>query len=153
MLHRFLLALSFIVACAATASAQERQWSLDAGGEDAYLVFGVPDSDDVGISLWCPVQSGEINIFLPETSATLEAGKDVPVVIKAGEEMAELTGTTEANEDAGAVSVEVHAAADLPVFSAMLQADRFRLIVAGDEQIFPLVDADFPDLLDICRKP
>lgn len=38
------------------AKAQEREWSLDASDQEAYLIFGVADSDDVGVSLWCPAK-------------------------------------------------------------------------------------------------
>jgi len=153
MFHRLLLTVSLIAAATASAAAQERQWTLDASDEDAYLIFGVPESDDVGLSLWCPIQKGEINIFVPEAHATLPAGKEVTLVIKAGDETAEIPARTEVNEEAGATSVEARANADHPVFAAMLQTDRFRVIVADEENVFPLVDADLDGLLALCRKP
>ena len=58
MFHRLLLTVSLIAAATASTAAQERQWTLDASDEDAYLIFGVPESDDVGLSLWCPIQKG-----------------------------------------------------------------------------------------------
>ena len=53
MLLRLVFAVIVMVLATGGPSAQERQWSLDAGDQDAYLIFGVPDSDDVGVSLWC----------------------------------------------------------------------------------------------------
>ena len=37
------------------ALAQERQWSLDTVNNQVFLVFGVPESDDVGLSFWCDI--------------------------------------------------------------------------------------------------
>jgi hypothetical protein len=153
MLYRLLLSVSLIAACAASATAQERQWTLDASDEDAYLIFGVPETDDVGVSFWCPVQKGEVNIFVPDANPALEAGKDVVVTLKAAGVTADLYGKTEANLEAGTTSAEATAPADLPVFAAMLTTDRFRVIVGGEENIFPLIDADIEGLLALCRKP
>ena len=56
---------------AGTAHAQEREWVLDTSDEDAYLIFGVPDSDDVGVSLWCPIGRGVVNLFVPRPTEEL----------------------------------------------------------------------------------
>ena len=153
MLQRLLLCVSLIAAFAASAVAQERQWSLDASDQDAYLIFGVPESDDVGISLWCTVQKGEINIFLPEGDAAEKPGKDVTLTLTAGGVSAELKGKTETNEEAGTTSVEVKVPDTLPVFAAMLKADRFHVKTGSVDDVFPLADADLQGLFDICRKP
>ena len=153
MHRRFLLVFCLFAAAATPTQAQERQWTLDASDSDAYLIFGVPESDDVGISFWCPVQQGEVNIFLPEASARLHPGADVSLTIKAGEESAEITGKSEVNLEAGLTSVEAKAPVTLQIFAAMLTADRFRVVIDGAETIFPLVDADLDGLLNLCRKP
>ena len=46
---------------AGAAHAQEREWMLDASDEDAYLIFGVPETDDGGISLWCRIGKGTVS--------------------------------------------------------------------------------------------
>jgi len=153
MFYRFLLPAVLSGALSATAAAQERQWSLDASDQDAYLIFGVPESDDVGISFWCPVQQGVVNIFLPEGDPAVAAGKPVTLTITAGAETAELPGKTETNEEAGTTSVEAKADAGLPIFAAMLQADRFHAKTGATDNVFPLIDADLKGLLDLCRKP
>lgn len=153
MLYRLLLSVSLIAACAASATAQERQWTLDASDEDAYLIFGVPETDDVGVSFWCPVQKGEVNVFVPNVNPALGTGKDVVVTLKAAGVMADINGKTEANTEAGTTSAEAAADATLPVFAAMLTTDRFHITVGGEENIFPLIDADVEGLLALCRKP
>ncbi len=153
MLQRLLLSVSLIAACTASASAQERQWSLDASDQDAYLIFGVPESDDVGISLWCTVQKGEINIFLPEGDPAEKPGKDVTLTLTAGEVSADFKGKTEVNEEAGTTSVEAKAPDTLPIFAAMLKADRLHVKTGSADDVFPLIDADLQGLFAVCHKP
>lgn len=131
---------------------QERIWTLDASDEDAYLVFGVPETDDLGISLWCPIGQGKVNIFVPETGEKMEAGKDVTITLKAGDETTEVKAKTDVNAEAGVSSAEGSIAADDPIFNAMMKTDRFRVSVGTDELIFPLFDVDVAGLLELCRK-
>ena len=126
---------------------------LDASDSDAYLIFGVPDSDDVGVSLWCAVQSGEVQVFVPEATAKLNPGTDLTMTIHAGDASVAVTGKTEVNLDAGVTSVEGKLPADAPILQAMQKADRFRVTVDGIETIFPLIEADVAGLLALCRKP
>jgi hypothetical protein len=153
MTRRFLLAFCLLAASALSTQAQERQWMLDASDSDAYLIFGVPDSDDVGISFWCPVQQGEVNVFIPEASARLHPGADITVTLKTDEESETFTGKSEVNLEAALTSVEAKVPVNAQILAAMLKADRFRVIIDGNETIFPLIDADLESLLDLCRKP
>lgn len=146
------LLLPLATALAGVAQAQERQWSLDAGGEDAYLVFGVPDTDDVGLSLWCTIGSGSINVYVPGSHGGLAHGQQASITLKAGEQTAELTAMAEVNPEAGESSVEGAAPADFPIFKSMLASDRVRVRVNGEDNVFPLIDADLAGLLELCRK-
>ena len=147
----FFFSFAFCV-LAGAASAQERQWTLDASDQDAFLIFGVPESDDLGISLWCPIRQGMVNVFVPETGEAISAGKELIIILKAGEETAEIKGKTEQNLDAGVASAEGQIPADHPVFEAMTKEDRFRVTVGKEEIIFPLMEADVAGLLELCRK-
>mgnify|MGYP001561076263 FL=1 len=102
---------------------------LDASDSDAYLIFGVPDYDDVGISFWCTVQQGEVNVFIPEASARLHPGADITVTLKADAESATFTGKSEVNLEAALTSVEAKVPANAKILAAMLKADRFRVII------------------------
>jgi hypothetical protein len=153
MFKRLLLSISVIAAICASAAAQERQWSLDAGGEDVYLVFGVPETDDVGISFWCTLETGRINIFVPEADAALKPGMAVRFTITADKTVAKLKGKTTANEEAGTTSLEAKIPGDHPIFAALQLADRFKVKVGKEENVFPLIDADVAGLLALCKKP
>jgi len=150
----FRVPLAFFLAAglSQSAAAQERLWSLDRGDEDAYLVFGVPETDDVGISFWCMMGTGEINIFLPEADSAMEAGKTISFSMIAGELVAELEGKTTANEEAGAVSLEAKVSDGEPIFAALKEADRFKVRLGKEEYVYPLTDADIAGLLKLCGK-
>ncbi len=149
---RILSAALAMVLASGSANAQERQWSLDAGDQDAYLIFGVPDSDDVGVSLWCPIRQGVVNIFLPRVADIPATVKDVTITVSAGEQSAEFAGKTEENLDAGVSSVEGQLPADHPIFKILVKADRFHIKAGTVDEIFPLIEADLAGLVELCRK-
>ena len=152
MLFRPVLTLMAICLAAGACAAQERQWSLDASDQDAYLIFGVADSEDVGVSLWCPVRQGVVNVFLPDVGDSPANGRDMLMTLLAGGQAAGFMGKTEENPDAEASSLEAQVPADHPILGTMRKADRFRVKVNGDERIFPLIEADIAGLIDLCSK-
>jgi len=153
MLRRLplILALGFM---AGAAHAQEREWSLDASDEEAYLIFGVADTDDVGVSLWCPVGKGVVNLYLPVPTDHIHrtADKSAPLTVTAGKETVTFRGKADINREAAVSSVETEIAMDHPLIAALEKADRFTVKSGGVDAIFPLYDADVEGLLDLCRK-
>jgi hypothetical protein len=152
MTFRPVLALCLLAVLTNAAMAQERQWSLDASDQDAYLVFGVPDTEDVGLSLWCPIRQGAVNLFVPEQIETLGKQKSAAMEVTAGTVTERFKGTVEVNEEAGLASVEAKLDVSDKLFDAMSKADRLTVKVGNSETVFPLYDADIPGLLDLCRK-
>jgi hypothetical protein len=108
-----------------TVRAQEREWLLDAAEEDAFLVFGVPETDDVGVSFWCKLASGKIKIFFPEGSPDLKPDTSADFVLTIGGTAKTLSGKTTANAATGATSIESEMPLDDPVIVALDKADRF----------------------------
>jgi hypothetical protein len=158
-MHRSLASLIVIGLAAGTlacgqAKAQERDWSLDASDQEAYLIFGVADSDDVGVSLWCPVKKGIVNLYVPRPTAELQklARRKVPMTVKAGTETATFAGKIDISAGAPSSSVEVEMPVDSPLLKAMIAADRFSVKVDAQEVVFPLYNADISGLLALCRK-
>ena len=152
MLLRPVLTLMAICLAAGACAAQEREWSLDASDQDAYLIFGVPDSEDVGVSLWCPVRQDIVNVFLPDVVDSPASGKNMLMTVVAGGQTAGFSGKTEENPEADGSSLEAQIPADHPILGAMRKADRFSVKVNGDERIFPLVEADIAGLIDLCSR-
>lgn len=136
------------------ALAQEREWTLDASEQEAYLIFGVADSDDVGVSLWCPARKGMVNLYVPRPTAELRKlnRHKVPMTVTAGSETETFGGKIDISADSPSSSVEVEMPVDSPLLKAMEKADRFTVKVDAQEVVFPLYDADIPGLLDLCRK-
>jgi hypothetical protein len=140
---------------AGAAHAQERDWTLDASEEDAYLIFGVPESDDVGVSLWCRIGNGAVNLYMPVPTKLMPKNKDgaAPLTITAGKETATFRGKADINREAAVSSIEAVITADHPLIAALRDADRFSVKAGGAEIIFPLYNADLEGLLALCRKP
>jgi hypothetical protein len=152
---RCLLLLLALGLMASAAPAQEREWLLDAGDEEAYLIFGVPDSDDVGLSFWCVLRKDMVNLYLPRPTEELRKfkGKEVPVKLSAGGETVTFRGKLQLVPEGSYSSVEVEMGADHPVLAAMQKTDRLRVRVGNEDLIFPLYDADLAGLIELCRQP
>jgi hypothetical protein len=150
---RALKFIAIVVVSCAPALAQEREWTFDTGDQDAFLIFGVPQTDDSGVSFWCPIGSGEIHIFVPETSAKLKPDAAVHIDVAIGDKTFGYEGKAQANEESGVPSAEAVIDAKDAVFAALQSADRFTVTVPGDSEVYPLAGADFPSLLRTCSKP
>jgi hypothetical protein len=145
--------IALALACfAVPAAAQEREWSFDASEDEAFMIFGVPESDDVGISFWCTLRSGEVRLFIPEASEKLPINQPAKFDILAGGKTFSLSGNTMPNEEAGTTSIEGTVAVTDPLFTALKSADRFSAKILDQEQTFPLAGADLQGLLDSCTK-
>lgn len=153
MIVRTLAVVSLIAVLAASARGQERQWIFDVGEDDAYLIFGVPETDDVGISFWCGAHSGEVRVFIPEADPAMKPETDVTFALTVGEETFKVGGKTAANEMSDTTSIEAALPATDPLFTALQKSDRFRVVTGAVEHVYPLIDADVAGLIDLCRSP
>lgn len=149
--HFALMLLCSLVAPHA-ALAQEREWILDAADEDAFLVFGVPETDDVGVSFWCKIGSGKVKLFFPEGSASLTPNTESQFSLTISGKDHTFKGTTSANDMTGATSIETELPVDDPVFALLQSADRFAAHVGDHSTTYPLADAGFDNLLRLCRS-
>ena len=135
------------------AAAQERAWNFDQTDTDAYLVFGVPESDDIGLSLWCTQRSGNITLFLPETDAKIKPDSTAKLTVELAGKRYRYNGKTTANQEAGSTSAEVILKVTDKLFTAMREADRIKIIVGKSVHTFPLLEVDIETLLQLCAKP
>jgi hypothetical protein len=149
MLRPAAIALAML---SSAAFAQEREWTFDTSEEQAFLTFGVPESDDAGISFWCPLGTGMIRIFIPESRESLKPGGQATFVIKVDGASYPYQADITVNEEAGVPSLEAMATDTDPAFQALLKADRFALEIENEEDMFPLAGADFASLLRACGK-
>jgi hypothetical protein len=133
--------------------AQERTWALDQTDAEVYLVFGVPETDDVGVSFWCTQQSGIVKLYFPESDPELKPPVEVNFEMEVAAKIYPVKGRTAFNEESPGTSVEAELKATDPVFSALQAANRFALKIGSRRYVFPLGEADFEGFLDVCRRP
>jgi hypothetical protein len=143
---------ALLMVVALPAAAQEREWIFDTADEDAYLVFGVPDSEDAGISFGCTLQSGEIRLFVPEAGDDLKPDQKIKVIIDAHGKDFTYDGLTSPNEMAATTSAEATIPASDPLFTDLRNTDRFTVKTGTEENTFPLEGSDFESLVRACSK-
>lgn len=149
------LPICFAILLMATtmAQAQERQWSIDQTDKEAYLAFGVPETDDVGVSFWCKLQSDIINFYAPESDKRLKISDHQSFVIEVSSKSFRFKGKTSANKETGTISLEAELEFSDPLFAVLQNADYFSVTIGKDKQNFPLQNADLASFLGVCKKP
>jgi hypothetical protein len=147
-MFRILATLVFASATLAVpGSAQEREWVLDATGTDAFLAFGVPNTNDVGVSFWCKIGHQEVSLFAPLTDANMQ-----PVIhVVAGDKDFDLSGKVNNND--GAITIEALLVPQADILSAFDAAERFSVTLGKHRVTYPLGGADFSGLLKLCAGP
>ena len=150
---RLLIVLTALVLGSPLSVAQERIWNLDRTDQEAFLVFGVPETDDVGVSFWCILQSGIVKFYVPETDPDLKLADSVNFELDVAAKTYPLKGKTSVNEEAGTISLETELKTSDPVFLALQEANRFSVKVGASSNVFPLGEADFSSLLEVCKEP
>jgi hypothetical protein len=143
---------ALLMVVAMPAAAQEREWTFDTADEEAYLVFGVPESEDAGVSFGCTLQSGEIRLFVPEAGDELKPDQKIKVIISAGGKDFTYDGLTSPNEMAATTSAEATIPAVDPLFTDLRNTDRFTVKTGTEENTFPLEGSDFESLVRACSK-
>jgi hypothetical protein len=143
---------ALLMTAAIPAASQEREWIFDTADDNAYLVFGVPESEDTGISFGCTLQSGEIRIFVPEAGENLKPDQKIKVIISAGGKDFTYDGLTSPNEMAATTSAEAAIPSGDPLFTRLRNTDRFTVKTGTEENTFPLEGSDFESLVRACSK-
>lgn len=132
--------------------AQEREWQLDVADEDVFLVFGVPETDDVGVSFWCKINSNVLRIYVPEGSSKLLPDKTTTVTLSINNQDYALDGKTSENQTSGRTSVEMETPLNHPAVTALQTADHFSLTIADHKTVTPLLDTEIANLLKLCGQ-
>ena len=129
---------------------QEREWSLDSTDNQAFLVFGVPDTDDVGLSFWCEAKGGTMAVYLPEPLMALKQNQSVPMTLSVDGSKTVLAGHAARDEASGKFTVEGKFKPSDKLFSQLKNGNSISISVKGHADTFPLADADFEGLADAC---
>ncbi len=148
-----LLTAMLIVATPAIAPAiaQEREWTLDTNSDDeAYMTYGVPDTEDVGLSLWCKIGSNALNIFVPRSGWKPGSKNPIEIAITA----ASITDRVKAkiqDTQSEKISVEATVKTTSPLVQALPQAEHIDIDTGKHKLIVPLYDAPVSNLLRLCN--
>lgn len=145
----FIFVFSLVVTLT-SAIAQERQWTLDASEKEAFLVFGVAQTDDVGLSFWCEIGKPKISIFANVPHAHVKKDGRIHIELKIDDDVFKIIAMSSTAAKSGDVSVEAPVAIDGTVMKAMSKAERISITALDHTNNFPLVDADINGLLRVC---
>lgn len=129
--------------------AQEREWVLDAAGEDVFLVFGVSGTADVGVSFWCKLGSENVSLFAPlpaSHSATVPSSLSLDIGSKTFKLKAQPLSQVELK------SIEAKLAPQDVILNMLQAEERFVMTVGTHKTTFPLAGADFDGLLKLCNQ-
>jgi hypothetical protein len=147
---RFLTLFLTALLSLSPAFAQERQWTLNASEREAFLVFGVPDTDDVGLSYWCEIGKPKISIFAPVPRTSLNKDQRIHIDLDIGGEKFNIIAKASQTPGTNAASIEALVDPQGTVMKASAAAQSITVSALGKTATYPLVDADFAGLLRVC---
>lgn len=151
MFSRTLTAALLLTCFNGVALAQERVWSLDTPANQAYLIFGVPDTEDVGLSLWCEVGKGQMALYIPEPRIALRVGETVAMMITLDGAQKSLPSVAAKDAASGQMTVEGKFNLKDILVTRLQTAQSITVTVKGHANTFPFGDANFADLLSVCK--
>ena len=150
-LMRFPLFVFAFLLASSPGFAQERQWNLDASDKQAFLVFGVPDTADVGLSFWCDIGSKKMSLFVPVSPSLLKPSETPDVVALVDGRSFKFKGEVEKDQASGLVNIESHFLRDDAFFKAVQQGQIIAVQVKSERKSYPLAEADFDGLIRACN--
>jgi hypothetical protein len=146
-----LFSIGLFLASGSVAQSQEREWSLDATDQEAFLVFGVPNTDDVGLSFWCKIGSKKMSAYMPANVAKLHVGEKTTMNITASNKTFRLPAKAALDGSKGKFTVEGQFNANDALLGTLQQADDVAITIKNFKANYPLTDADFSGLLSACN--
>ena len=131
-------------------AAQERQWTLEASDKEAFLVFGVPETDDVGISFWCEIGPGKISLFVNNGPSNLKPSQTTKILVNLDGKKFSVKAKVTFDQKTFKPSVEGKFSIDDPLLLAAERANTLRVTLAKQTNSYPLVDAEISGLRRTC---
>ena len=147
---RFILVLFALLSTAAVSIAQEREWTLNASEKEAFLVFGVPDTDDVGLSFWCEIGTNKLSIFVNNISGQLKQDQSATIAIEIDNKKFSVKAKAAVEKSGSLKSLEGQIASTDPILKAAENGSTLKTSILGHTNTYPLIDADFTGLLRTC---
>ncbi len=140
-----------LIASVSAGKAQEREWTLDRTDQDVFLVFGTPETDDVGVSFWCRIGSKKVRLFLPVSAKATTPGSNLRIILS--DQDFSLPVTINPNDNRDGKTLEAEFEVTSPLAMALPHSDYFTVVQFGTRRSFPLVNADTEGLIRLCTSP
>lgn len=147
---RLTLVLFALLSTAATSLAQEREWTLNASEKEAFLVFGVPDTDDVGLSFWCEIGTNKTSIFINGAPSQLKQNQTTNIKLMIDNKVFSVNAKTSVDHIGQRPSLEGQFKNDDPILKAAENGGTLKVTVLSQTNTYPLIDADFAGLERSC---
>jgi hypothetical protein len=147
------VAITFLtLAFTLPAYAQEREWSIDTNGEnEAYMTYGVPETEDIGLSLWCKIGGKNLNLYVPQSGWQTGTTKFVDVKIVAEPAQVNIKGKLQDDPTRDSASVEAMLELASPLVTALQDAQHIDIDTGKHKIVTPLYDAPVSSLLRMCK--
>lgn len=120
----------------------------DEPGEDAILRLGVPDSDNIAVTLSCKPGSGAVDISVNALSSD-----GAVVEFHAGKVWNRYGGSGHTDEELGDYVINLKLAAVDPVLQSFADTGQLTLVFPHRQDVLPNAFAPAHDFLAVCRLP
>jgi hypothetical protein len=144
-MHLKLFGLTLVAAITSVvspAAAQEREWTIDQTDSDAFLLFGTPGTDDVGVSFWCKIGGKRVKLFVADAARTKPAtGKRSTMKLLANQQAFSLPAQLGRQANHDHYSAETDIALGGKVLQALSVSTQFEIEFPSQNTIFPF-DSD-----------
>ena len=147
---RLIITFLAIFATPQLAWAQERLWSLNASEKEAFLVFGVPDTDDVGLSFWCEIGTNKTSFFVNGAPLRLKQNQSTNIKVTVDNQVFVVKAKAAISSRGQRPSLEGQFKNDDPMLKAAQNGSILKVTVLGQTNTYPLIDADFTGLQRSC---
>lgn len=133
-----------------SAIAQEREWILNASDKEAFLVFGVADTDDVGLSLWCEIGTSKLSVFVNNIAGKLKQSQSTNMIIDIDGKKFSIKAKASVDKLGNSKSIEGQIPSNDPLLKAAENGTSLKTTIQGHTNTYPLIDADIKGLLRTC---
>lgn len=147
---RLIFVIFALLATASTSLAQEREWTLNASDKEAFLVFGVPDTDDVGLSFWCEIGTNKFSVFVNNIAGRLKEGQSTNMSIEIDNQKFSVKAKAAVDKLGLSKSLEGQIPSNSPILKAAENGSNLKTTILNHTNTYPLIDADFTGLLRSC---
>jgi hypothetical protein len=147
---RLIFVMIALFAMAPYAVAQEREWTLNTSDKEAFLVFGVTDTDDVGLSLWCEIGTNKLSVFVNNIGGQLKQNQSTNMAIDIDGKKFNIKAKAAVDKFGRSKSLEGQIPSNDQLLKAAETGTSLKTTIQGHTNTYPLIDADIAGLLRTC---